>query len=190
MEVSLRKADQLANAVKELLTDNSMSTAITLNAFDVNWKVKMTAAREEVEKKVERLDRLYTTLCEIRKVVGRANAESGINDLLANDNLCKQKIAIRGSIMDAEAAGDDETIGSNLEARKTPGEQGRFGWDRTFDMAVNLLDKRYLGYAKAEVAALKRTRRNISDELISKNVTVKVKLSEYVVENLKAENLI
>lgn len=190
MEVSLRKADQLANAVKELLADNSMETAITLNAFDANWKTKMTVARDEVAKKIARLDDLYTALFEIRKAVGRANAESGINDLLASDNLCKQKIALRSMLTVAEAAADDATIAGNLEARKTPGDQGRYGWERNHDMAVNLLEKKFVDVVKSECATLKRLRRDISDELIAKNVTVKVRLPEHAVNVLKVENLI
>ena len=57
-------------------------------------------------------------------------------------------------------------------------------------MQVNLLDAAYLEKVKQDLFEIKKQRRDIADELIAKNVTVKVKLSEFVVETLRAENLI
>ena len=81
-------------------------------------------------------------------------------------------------------------IGSNLAARQTKGEHDRFGYGSNYDMPVNLLDAAYLEKVKQDLFEIKKQRREIADELIAKNVTVKVNLSEFVVETLRAENLI
>jgi len=148
MEVSLRKADQLANAIKELLQDNSVVQTISLNAFDDNWKTKIEAQRAAVADKVLRLTKLYRALAEVRKAVGRANAECGINDLLATDNFHKQIFSMLHAISVAEPASDDAVIGSNLAARQTKGEHDRFGYGNNYDMQVNLLDSAYLEKVK------------------------------------------
>jgi hypothetical protein len=190
MEVSLRKADQLANAVKELLTDNSVTQSMSVNAFDSNWKVKVTAARDSVADKVVRLTKLYRALAEIRKAVGKANAECGINDLLATDNCHKQVFNLLHTVAQAEPASDDDVIASNLAARQTKGEHDRFGYGKSFDMDINVLDAAYLERVKKDMFEIKKQRREIADELIAKNVTVKVKLPEFVIDTLRAENLI
>jgi len=190
MEVSLRKADQLANAIKELLQNNTINTTIALNAFDANWQAKMAAQRIDAADKVTRLTKLYQALAGVRTAVGKANAECGINDLLTADNCHKQVLALLSTVAQAEPAGDDSVIQCNLTARQTKGETSRFSYDNNYDMAVNLLDSAYLETIRKNMFEIKKQRREISDELIAKNVTVKVKLPEFVVEILRAENLI
>lgn len=190
MEVSLRKADQLANAIKELLQNNTINTTIALNAFDANWQAKMAAQRIDAADKVTRLTKLYQALAGVRTAVGKANAECGINDLLTADNCHKQVLALFSTVAQAEPAGDDSVIQCNLTARQTKGETSRFSYDNNYDMAVNLLDSAYLETIRKNMFEIKKQRREISDELIAKNVTVKVKLPEFVVEILRAENLI
>lgn len=190
MEVSLRKADQLANAIKELLQNNTINTTVNLNAFDANWQAKMAAQRIDAADKVARLTKLYQALAGVRKAVGKANAECGINDLLTADNCHKQILALLGTVAQAEPAGDDSVIQSNLVARQTKSEASRFSYNNDYDMAVNLLDAAYLEKVRQNMFEIKKQRREISDELIAKNVTVKVKLTTEVVETLRAENLI
>jgi hypothetical protein len=192
MEVSLRKADQLANAVKELLqTNNEISYGITVSAFDKDWRDKIHKERSETEKKVTRLTMLHRCLAGIRSAVGRANAECGINDILAMDNLYKNMINMLTPITQVVAMESESVIERTLEAAKTPKDGGRYGWDQpNYNLTVNIIDAAYIEKVKTDISNLKKQRREISDELIAKNVTVKVKLPAEVVDTLKAENLI
>lgn len=192
MEVSLRKADQLANAVKELLqTNNEISYAVTVSAFDKDWRDKINKERSETEKKITRLTMLHRCLAGIRSAVGRANAECGINDILAMDNLHKNMINMLTPVTQVVAMESESVIERTLEAQKTPKEGGRYGWDQpNYNLNVNIIDAAYIEKIKNDISNLKKQRREISDELIAKNVTVKVKLTTEVVDTLRAENLI
>lgn len=192
MEVSLRKADQLANAVKELLqTNNEISYAVTVSAFDKDWRDKIQKERSETETKITRLTMLHRCLAGIRSAVGRANAECGINDLLAMDNLYKNMINMLTPISGVVAMESDTVIERTLEAQKTPKEGGRYGWDQpNYNLTVNIIEAAYIEKIKNDISNLKKQRRELSDELIAKNVTVKVKLTEEVTSTLRSENLI
>lgn len=192
MEVSLRKADQLANAIKELLqTNNEIAYGVNLNIWDNAWRDKVKAQRAETETRITRLTKLHLCLSSIRTQIGRANAESGINDLLAKDNLYKNLIAMLTPISQAPVAESDDVVDRTLRSQQQTPRESRYGWDSSNHLvSTNVFDAAYLDKVKAEISDFKKLRREISDELIAKNVTVKVKLPAEVVETLQAENLI
>ena len=82
MNITLRKASALQNAINETLKGLEVTTTVTVDEFQDAGAV-IAAKRNEVSQTVVRKAVLLDVLYAVRKGVAAANATAGITDLLA-----------------------------------------------------------------------------------------------------------
>jgi len=190
MQVTLRKADQLAKALKELGETITVERSYQVNIHDLNWKTSLATATQEASSKLDRLMDIQVALAGIRAAVGRANNEAGINDLLAEDNMLKARIGVMQQIAESPVRESEDTIAGMIAHQQKPTETSRYGYGNDNVIVINGFAQETLKNAQDVVLASKKRRRAISDDLISKNVSTKVTLTAEIVKILTTENLI
>ena len=189
MQVTLRKADQLAKVLKELMSELVVDNHYNINVHDSAWKTSLDMKVNEVKDMVRTMVEAQQALASIRRAIGQANFQSGINDLLTEDNMLKAKIAFLTQISTSLPRDSDATIQGMITQKQQPSDP-RFSYGDVHSLDVHMFNTEMIEQAKNMVLEAKKRRRAISDELITKNVTAKVTLDSDVVDVLTKANLV
>lgn len=136
MELSLRRASDVARRALEAANALEAGTEFTLSVFsDADVERAVSARREAVWDAVDRAAALYGAAYRLRAAIGRANAERGVSDLLAEN-------------------ARDEAVAKKLDALlaldETAGLLGRVGHDAEPDLAA--LERKRLSLRQAHEA--------------------------------------
>lgn len=172
MKISLRKANALQAEIKNHLNRLNLTTTANINEFE---SVESKLAEELVRFK-ENLDlrtKLNTSLYEIRKAVASANATSGINDLLADVAQTEADIQLYTSLATCPTVTDVAVLIGQLKKIETSTEK-YYGQEV---ITSSLFNKEMIDTFKVTLAALKRSKANMQDNLLAKNVSTTIELS-------------
>lgn len=189
MQVTLRKADQLAKVLKDLMSELVIDNHHNINVHDSDWRISLDLKTNEIKSMIENMISAQQALASIRRAIGQANFQAGINDLLAEDNMLKSKIAFLQQISMASPRDNDSTIQGMITQKKQPSES-RYGYGNENLLGVQACNVDMIEQAKNMILEAKKRRREISDDLITKNVTAKVTLDSDVVAVLTKANLV
>jgi predicted nucleic acid-binding Zn-ribbon protein len=193
MEINLRKANALQNEVKSALGDLEVSSQVKVTEFETPTEVIDAArARNEVARK-KWLD-LNSALFEIRKKIGAANVEGGISDALADISMIEGAMSmLRGQSHQAALQMDEKVLTGRIEKLKTaPADNGMRGYGTKPDDSVTtgIFSQEEIEAYVAEIAKLKREKRDLQDSLLGLNVSTKITLSEGAVAALTAAGIV
>ena len=100
MNITLRKAAALQNAINETLKGLEVTVTATVDEFQ-NPAAVIAAKRDEVTKTVVRKIALLDVLYAVRKGVATANATAGITELLADVAQLEKRIQLQGQLAGA-----------------------------------------------------------------------------------------
>jgi hypothetical protein len=190
MKVSLRKARQIRDDVEKLIAGQAVSPQLTLNVLADGHKELVASKRLEAMAQVKLLGDLDIAMFEIRKAIGRANAESGIADLLADRARCERLQARMAEVARTFSLADDASV---LERRiemnrtKLTSSDSRYV-SETITVSV-LKEEDAAFFAEAEITA-RRAIRDLDDRILELNVRTSIELSEASAELLKNHGII
>ncbi len=176
MKVSLRKANALQAAINEQIAALDLSTEIAINEFEKPGQ-KLSEAKSKFDIAAATRAKLLGANYEIRKKVAVANAESGINDLLADLAQLEKDISFLSKLVKLQPALENDVIVGKLGKIKGKTEDiyGRYGEDvvkTTIFSASDLED------FKAKLSGLKKTKVSLQDSLLESNVSTEIEISE------------
>ena len=194
MQVNLRKANAIQSEVRKAISNVKTDVNTTVTEFTVSIVDAMEKAKSEFLAAVKRKEQLNAALFDIRAAVGRANAQAGVGDLLAEVERIDGKMAIISTVANATAAKTfDELLArvNKLKANAT-GDNARLALygDRYSNVETTVVDQGTIDAAKAEVKALKRAKQDLQDKLLNVNVGTTITLSEDTVKVLKEEGIL
>ena len=194
MQVNLRKANAIQSEVRKAISNVKTDVNTTVTEFTVSIVDAMVKAQDEFLSAVKRKEQLNTALFDIRAAVGRANAQAGIGDLLAEVERIDGKMNIISVVANATASKSfDELLArvNKLKANAT-GDNARLSLygDRYSNVETTVVDQATIDAAKAEVKALKRAKQDLQDKLLNVNVGTTITLSEDTVKVLKEEGIL
>lgn len=194
MQVNLRKANAIQSEVRKAISNVKTDVNTTVTEFTVSIVDAMEKAKSEFLAAVKRKEQLNAALFDIRAAVGRANAQAGVGDLLAEVERIDGKMAIINTVANATAAKTfDELLArvNKLKATSTA-ENSRLAiyGDRYSNVETTVVDQGTIDAAKAEVKALKRAKQDLQDKLLNVNVGTTITLSEDTVKVLKEEGIL
>lgn len=174
MTVTLRKAAQIANQLlaqtKEIKLTNSKTFSIYHDVGTVDSDVE--TAKSEQKDRVAELRALYEAYGMVRQVIGKANAKSGVNDLLAEDAALSQ-LATRLSPLTGTPDLSNLTTVAQTMRKLSEKEENRYG-ESEVSITYDTL------FANDELKRIKKRRAEIADQLLVKNTATKVELPEEV----------
>jgi hypothetical protein len=193
MKINLRKAAALVTEVRSAAKNIDTETVFSANLYSDNIRENASAKREMLLANIARRDQLEGVATGLRGLIGRANAESGINDLLSEDAYLEaSETRLRGYIGTTPQE-DWSTFNNMVAARKTSAtsapSRGIYG---SFDSttSVSLLTSSDIQKFNEQLTATRRRRREIKDRTVEINVRTEIEVSSEAETILRQEGLI
>ena len=188
MKITLRKANALQNTIQEHTKTIEVTTSFSLNEFQDPTK-ELACAREGVVTNDARRNKLTKALYGIRAKVGRANADSGVADLLAEAAYLDKRLGQLKGLTEGKVAEDETVVAGKLQKLRESDSKSRiYGYSDTVDTGV-LTAEQVEGY-KAEMRSLKKEKQSINDKVLELNVRTEIELDTDTVALLQAEQLV
>lgn len=175
MRITLRKANALQAAIVEAVAGLELATDVAINEFE-----KPTAKIEEAKSKftthMATRSKLMGVQYEIRRSVARANAEAGINDLLADVAMVEKDIGVYTRLAKVRPALDNDVIVGKLGKIKGRAEDQFYG--REEHVQTSIFTEAEVEEFKTTLAALKKQKVSLQDSLLELNVQTEIELSD------------
>lgn len=188
MNITLRKANAIQNAIQDSIRSIKIETSININEFQ-DPEAELQKANDELFANDARRQKLLLAYYNIRGLVGAANAQSGIDVNLTKAAFIDKRIAQLTEFANLEPYTDVEVIKGKLDKIKnSESKRSIYGYDD--HVTTSVVAKEQIDQAKAEIQNLKKQKQKINDEVLELNIKTEVPLSEDVVATLTAEGLI
>lgn len=191
MQINLRKANAIQSEIRRAINSFDVNSVVTVTEFTPNIDETINKAAANYEEAISKKIALNAALFSIRSAVGKANSESGINDILAQVQETEALISIKTGVALAQPRKEMSEINARIEKLKnTTGERSPLYGDRYQSVETSVLSQETIDSAKESLRMLKRMRQDLNDKLLELNVSTTIKLRDDVVLTLKEEGLI
>jgi hypothetical protein len=176
MQITLRKANAVQLAINEMIKGLDFPTSVQLNEYE-DYKAQIESVRGRFTAHNSTREKLIGALFEIRRSVARANAEQGINDMLADVAMLEKQIQHYNGLSTKTARLSDKVIEGKLEKVRNSKEESRlYGRYDTIDTGI-FTDAEVEEF-KRTVADLKRRKQKLQDTLLELNVQTELTLDD------------
>lgn len=188
MNITLRKANSVQLAINEAVKGLSFETSVRLNEFeDHNNQIKEVRSTFDAHRATR--TRLVGALYEIRKAVSGANAEAGIDNMLADVAMLEKEIQFYNTFATKAARLSDAVLAGKLEKIKNSSEEsGLYGRGDTVDTGI--FEKSEIEEFKRTVADLKRQKQKLQDVLLEVNVQTEITLDDDTARFLESAGIL
>ena len=187
MKVSLRKANALQSAINEVIAGLDLSTEVSINEFE-KPTAKLAEAQDRFTANLKTRSNLQSAVYEIRRRVAEANADSGINNLLADVASVDKEIALFGKLAKVVPALSNDVIVGKLGKIKGRSDTEYYGREDVVRTAI--FDDAQIETFKANVVAYKKQKVALQDSLLELNVATNIELSADTVAALTAAGIV
>lgn len=191
MNITLRKANTLQNAIQDTIKGIKVNLNVEINEFQ-NVEDAIAKANSELIENDARRQKLTMALYNIRALIGTANAASGINTSLAKAAFIDKRIGQLEELAKAEVMTDLDVVKGKLDKIKNDKGEGTrrsiYGYADT--VSTSVLAKEQIEQAKNEVLSLKKQKQKLNDEILEINIKTDIPLAEDTVATLTAEKLL
>jgi hypothetical protein len=189
MEITLRKASALQNSINEAVKSIELKHSVRINEFqDAVAEVERAAA--EFKTNVARRVALSDVLYKVRKAVGRANANAGVNEKLAELAQLEKDIQFFSGLASHEVAENASVLEGKLNKIRNRKDERSSLYGITDEVSTSVLSREDLDLFRSKVAELKKKKQKLQDELLEVNVRTTVLLDAQSVDVLQFEELI
>ncbi len=190
MNITLRKANVVQNAINDAIKSIKMGFTVELNEFQ-DVSAELQKANNTLIQNDARRQKLLLALYNIRGLVGTANANVGIDLSLAKAAFIDKRISQLEELAGQHEMTDLAVINGKLEKiRNDKGESKSriYGYNDT--VSTTVVSKEQIAQAKAEILNLKKQKQKLNDEVLELNIKTEIPLSDDTVATLQAEGLL
>jgi hypothetical protein len=192
MNITLRKASALQNAIQEAIRSIDITVKVELNEFE-SPDVALTDANHKLVTNDQRRNALTKVLYGIRAQVGESNALSGINKSLALSAYIDKRVGQLTALTQADALQDNMVVinGKIEKLKSDKSETSRrsiYGYSDT--VSTGVLTQTQVTAFKDELLSLKKEKQRFNDQILELNVRTEITLSAETVAVLTQEGLI
>lgn len=193
MKVSLRKASALSAALLDASRKISVTPTLSVSIYTQSGEAVLSeidTARSAMVTNIDSVLDLAKAGYDIRAAIGLANEKAGVNAILTEkaylDSAEKtiSALASAGSVRNPTVEILDRQL-SNLQARA--GGDNYYGGE---DFSLNVINDDVRETLTNRLADIRRKKMEISDRLLSINLTTEIDLSQSVVDLLNKYKLI
>lgn len=189
MKISLRKASALQNRINETLREVLVTTRVEVSEF-VDVEQTVDKAINTFNTNESRRNKLLIALYNIRSLVGTANVNSTIDMKLATAAYIDKRLAqlqelVNQPVMQSYA----EIKGKVAKAAALAPEARRFSYDSE-GVQVSIITAEHVAQFKKEIAALRKQKQKINDEILELNIKTEIELSDATVVLLQNEGIL
>lgn len=186
MNITLRKANAVQNSINEMIKSLAFATSVRINEFE-DHNEQINAVRDVFDVHSATRAKLVGALYEIRKAVAVANADAGINDMLAEVAMLEKEIQFNNTFATLQPRLSDAVITGKVAKLKEAKEDRFYGRD---DVSTTIFTKEEVEGYKRTVADLKRQKQKLQDVLLELNVQTEIELDEETARFLERADII
>jgi hypothetical protein len=190
MNISLRKANAIQNAINDTVKSIKINLTADFNEFQ-DPAVELQRLNAELFANDQRRADLLTAQFSIRGLVGAANATSGVDAKLTQAAFIDKRIGQLEVLASAEVMTEMNVILGKLDKIRNRKEESRaslYGRDDT--VHTGLLTKDQIESAKGMIRDLKNQKQKLNDEILELNVRTEIALTAEVEQVLRTEGLV
>ena len=191
-KITLRKANAVQAEIRKAISASNVSDTVSITEYTTNVDGVLENAMAEFATDVTRKLALNTALFNIRKSVSRANASTGISDILADVELIDAKMAVYSNVTTKSVAKSFSEITARIEKMKTTivDASTRMYGDRFNTVDTSVVEQSTIDGAKQLVKQLKREKQTLQDKLLTLNVNTTIDIDTVDEMVLKVEGIL
>lgn len=193
MQVNLRKANAIQAEIRKAISAVKLDTNVSVTEYTADIPAALQGAQTSFLNAIKRKNALNKVLFNIRTLVGRANAQAGISDVLAEVQRVDAALTIIGTVANATEAKPLSEIQARIDKMKantsTDARTAIYG-ERYNAVETSVISSDEITLAKAKMKELKREKQAHQDKLLSLNVGTNITLDAGEVELLKDEGIL
>ena len=174
MNITLRKANAVQISINEMIKGLAFDTSVRINEFE-DHNEQINAVRDVFDTHCATRNKLVGALYEIRKAVAVANADNGINNMLAEVAMLEKEIQFNNTFATQQPRLSDAVIVGKIAKIKDAKEDRYYGRD---DVTTSVFTKAEVEEYKRTVADLKRQKQKLQDTLLELNVQTEITLDD------------
>lgn len=188
MNISLRKANALQNAINEAIKALSITPVVNLNEYQ-DAEAEIAKVRGTVLEQLATRKYLLNALYEVRESVSAANQTAGVSARLAQVAHLDKLIQLYSGLAEQKVRETATVVSGRLDKIRNRKEESRlYGFDSTVETSV--LDQADLDSFRREMAQLRKAKQKTQDELLELNVRTEIALSVSTVAVLTSQGLV
>lgn len=196
MKLSLRAARKLETKIGKYLDEDTLKTSVKVrvNTTTDNLVSALNSAREKTKKDFEEKLGLSSVRYTVRNLISKANASTGINDLISQkvseENTLKQLKAVLTSEprLEADELGDTLKLGQKRFEQAAPDQYG--SRDNPVVTSFSVLTSADLEEYKKRATKLQRSVESVDNSLDALNHSAQVELTSEAVVLLQKHQLL
>ena len=186
MNITLRKANAVQISINEMIRGLAFDTSVRINEFE-DHNEQINAVRDVFDTHLATRTKLVGALYEIRKAVAVANAENGINNMLAEVAMLEKEIQFNNTFATQQPRLSDAVITGKIAKIKDAKEDRFYGRD---DVTTSVFTKAEVEEYKRTVADLKRQKQKLQDTLLELNVQTEITLDDETARFLERADIL
>lgn len=187
MKVNLRKAHAIEKDILSALAKLNISGTATISVHDTNPNGALIRIQQDTNNQFVNMERLERIRAGIRKAVGRANAESGINDLISDNAYHTATIQRREKLIKDISPGS-LSLERQIESEKTRMTRDYYHGSETVTVAAISMET-VASIRDANIASTRIIKSN-NDEILSRNITVTIDIDDAEIDFLRSLGVI
>jgi hypothetical protein len=184
MQLTLRKANAVQAAINDEIKSLDLITVVALHEFE-DARNQIQTARDKFYASAGQRESLLAVLYEIRSKVAKANAASGINDMLATVAYLDKQISFTTMASSRGAQTPLNILNGQLKA--TASKEDIYS---RRDVSTSIFTEQEVLEFKQEIQRLKREKQKLQDDLLELNVQTVFALSETSTNTLKKAGIL
>lgn len=189
MNITLRKANALQNAIQDHIKTIEVKTSVSINEFQAPGG-EMSRALDTVVSNDRRRADLTEALYKIRALVGKQNVYVGVSDHLARAAYVDKRIAQLKTLAESSVAENLDVINGKLDKiRNDKSDRGGF-YGRQDSVETGVFTTAQIDGFKAEMQALKKEKQTINDKILELNIRTELNVDGDTAALLQREGLI
>jgi len=189
MNITLRKANAVQNAIQETIRGIEIKTHIDINEFQ-DVTAELQSANNSLFANDARRQKLLLALYNIRGLVGAANSQSGIDVKLATAAFVDKRVSQLEELSQVKPVTDLAVINGRLDKIRNRKDDSRSLYGRDESVNTSVIGQDQLKQIRDEIKNLKKQKQKINDEILELNIKTEIPLSDDVVNTLTAEGLL
>jgi len=193
MQVNLRKANAIQAEIRKAISAVKLELNVAVTEYTVDIPAGLAAAELNFITAIQRKEALNKVLFNIRTQVGKANATSGISDVLAEVQRVDAVLTIVGTVANAAEAKPLSEITARIEKMKanvsTDARTALYG-ERYNNVETSVVSQQMIAQYKTKMKELKREKQALQDKLLTLNVGTTITLDAGEVDLLKDEGIL
>jgi hypothetical protein len=193
MQVNLRKANAIQAEIRKAISAVKLELNVAVTEYTVDIPAGLAAAELNFITAIQRKEALNKVLFNIRTQVGKANAASGISDVLAEVQRVDAVLTIVGTVANAAEAKPLSEITARIEKMKanvsTDRASALYG-ERYNNVETSVVTQQMIAQYKTKMKELKREKQALQDKLLTLNVGTNITLDAGEVDLLKDEGIL